>query len=516
MKKEVAPDSLAKHISSLADGIADFIHHNLLQHGRLPARSFYGESFSALLFGYSDGQYASSQDLLYDLYKKKDKDASNFHWEFNKYAWNSLYLMNDDAEAKKFALPLHFRNTPVTNWALLRSCTRYLAQTEVYVAYREALETLRHFQTKSGLICDEKNVRSFQYHCFSAVLVAEIYESSGESFFLDRFRHAANFIEQFVLRSGDTLYIGRGQEQSFGYGALLYLLATAFRHFKEPRYLVALKQSLVFLTGHRRNDGSFPLVMNDIEDGYPLSSSASNPYFPGWYAYNNYFDYLPFLGVFLRKTAETLGGVSTPKSHDILPKIDYRDNDFLICRRTRYEAVLARPGGGWKGGDGYWTNDLPFPYIVWKGERITPSYGGEQFGSTLYTSAGIPLPSIEQNERQKMFRDGRVWSFFLKNRLIFLSTKGVLVRHFHFLEDEIIVNDLLLGAGRLFHRYLFDLIHVIDDYTFVIRGGVIVKFSIPMKLEDSNEYYWGGLLQTLISCNPKRCCTVNICLGGNS
>lgn len=507
------PIALVGQINGLIEGISDYLHGILAQYGQFPARCFYGESFSALLLSRMGSNYTSSVEILRSCYREKDKEDYSFHWEFNKYAWCTLCRETGDEAAKEFALPLRFRNTPVTNWALLRSCTRYMAETDVGLASQEAMDVLQHYQSRAGLICDQRNVRSFQYHCFSAVLTAEIYTLGKDIFFLDRFRRAADFIERFVLRTGDTLYIGRGQEQSFGYGALACLLALAFRNFEEPRYLAALTRCLTFLKGHQRKDGSFPLVLNGIEEGYPSAASASDTRFPGWYAYNNYFDYLPFLGVFLRKAADALDGVAVSKSPVVLQERSYKDRNFHVSRTMRYEAVLSRPGGGWRGGDGYWTNDLPFPYVVCDGERVTPSYGGEQFGSSLYSPAGIPLPSIERCGRKRLLREGRVWSFFWGNRMIVFSRQGVLVRSFRFLEDEIVVKDRQLGAGKIFARYLFDQIRKLDDLTFEIRGGGLVVFSAPMNVEDSVEYYWGGPLQALVTSMSVTQCTVRLLLG---
>lgn len=513
MENRVSLGELAERINRLAEGIAQYIQSVLSLHGRLPARSFYGESFSALLLGYSGTQYAAAYAQLCNLYRVKDKTTPNFHWEFNKYAWCTLYRKTGDEEARAFALPLRFRGTPVTNWALLRSCTRYLAEIESKKAYHEAVSVLKHFQLRSGLICDERNVRSFQYHCFSAALVAEIYQFSGKTFFRDSFRRAADFIEKFVLRTGDSLYIGRGQQQLFGYGALCCLLATAYHNFREARYIAALERCLVFLQAYQRSDGSFPLVVNGNEVGYPRSAAASDNRFPGWYAYNNYFDYLPFAGVFFRKAAEAIGGASASETCAALHEADYRDHNFLIIRNKRYEAVLSRPGGGWKGGDGYWTNDLPFPYVTLSGNRITPSYGGEQFGSSLYSPAGVPLPAIVRKGQRRLFRDGRVWSFFLGNCLIVISMKGVLIRRFRFLQDQIIVDDIQLGLGNIFARYLFDQVRELDAQTYLIRGGAVVKFSVPMQFEESREHYWGGPLQAIVAKVSSRRCTVQLMLG---
>lgn len=505
--------SLAGRTRRLADGIALFLDQTLARHGVLPGRSFYGESFTALLLGLAGVSYAGAVARLGELYRGKDKEDPGFHWEFNKYAWCLLYRETGNEMAREFALPLRFMNTAVTNWILLRSCTRLLARTETAEATREAASVLRRFQSPSGLICDQPNVRSFQYHCFSAVMAAEIFALSGDPFFLDRFRRAAEFSERFVLRTGDALYVGRGQQQSFGYGALVCLLAVACQRFGASRHLASLSRSLSFLEGFRRPDGSFPLVLNGTEQGYPPASSASDPRYPGWYAYNNYFDYLPFLGVFLRKAADALEGVRALESPARPHDSRYRDPDFLVVRKARYEAVLARPGGGWKGGDGYWTNDLPFPYVVCDGMRVTPSYGGEQFGSALYTPAGVPLPAVLRRGRRRPLRDGRVWSFFVGDRLVFLSLRGALSRHFRFLEDQIIVEDRQLGAGRVFARYLFDGVRKLDDRTFAVRGGARVHFSLPMEIESSREFYWGGPLTALVASKSSVRCTVRLHLG---
>jgi hypothetical protein len=499
----------------MADGIAAYLGGILARQGRLPARSFYGESFSALLLGGMGAKYGDSVALLRQRYREMDKEAPNFHWEFNNYAWISLFQKTGDEVAKEFALPLRFRNTRATNWTLLRSCCRHLAASETGHADREARDVLRRFQLRSGLICDERSVRSFQYHCFSAVLCGELYDLGGDLLFNERFRRAAQFIERFVLRTGDTLYVGRGQEQSFGYGALACLLARACRALGEPQYFESLDRCLCLLEGHRRADGSFPLVLNRIEEGFPPSSAASDPRYPGWYAYNNYFDYLPFLGVFLRKAADALNGLCLPPgTSGRLQSRGYRDSDFRVFRSPEYEAVVARPGGGWRGGDGYWTNDLPLPYIVRGSVRLTPSYGGEQFGSKLYSAAGVPLPLIGHRGHWRPLRAGRIWSFFLGDRLVVLSTRGLLVRRFRFLESEVVIDDMQVGWRRVRSCYLFDEAQRIDDCTFKIRGGATVRASVPLELEETREFFWGGALRALVARKPALKCQIRIRLDG--
>ena len=511
-EEEVNPVLLGARLHGLADGIADYLDATVARHGEWPARSFYGESFAALLLGPMGPKYAASVERLRVLYQDKDKQAADFHWEFNNYAWYSLFRKTGDPVARSFVLPLRFRHTPVTNWTLLRSVTRFLVGQETEVAGREAVNVLERFQSGSGLICDDRSVRSFQYHCFSAVMTAELETLSGSSYLLDSFRRAADFIERFVLRTGDTLYLGRGQQQSFGYGALACLLALSFRRFREARYLGALARCLSFLDAYRRMDGSFPMVLNGCEQGFPAAGSVSDARFPGWYAYNNYFDYLPFLGVFLRKAACELDGLPGVGVKVPEPGAAYRDRDFRVVRKANYEAVVARPGGGWRGNDGFWTNDLPFPYVVRKGVRLTPSFGGEQYGSPLYTPAGVPLPGRYGKSGCDLMRGSRLWSFFWGKRLVVVSRAGLLIRRFRFLENEIVVEDFQWGFRKLSARYAFDQVKRVDDRTIMIRGGATVTFSEPMHVEDTQAHYWGGPLCLMRTASPSWRCVVRVCV----
>jgi hypothetical protein len=517
-----APDhtrNCAKRMRAIREGIAEYLDRVIRENQGFPGLSYYGESFSYWLLRLSDNRYAGSLSKLRELYAAKDQESPKFTWEFNKYAWVKVFNFTHDEEIRELAYPLRFRYTPATNWVLLRCCTQIMAGQDVAKALRDAKAILGARQSSSGLICDDSGVRSLQYHCFSAVLTAEIYLLCQDHELKQRFIRSAEFIRNFILRTGDTLYIGRGQQQSFGYGALIYLLALAGYLLKDPSFLDQLERCLSFLSRFQRQDGSFPLVMNTIEKTYPLTADPTDQRYPGWYAYNSYFDYLPFLGVMLSKAEQVLASIeaggeswSRVPSPGTVPPESYQDTDFLIVRRPSYEAVLAKPGGGWRGG-GLWTNDLPMPYLVHRGRRLTPSYGGEQYGPTMYDSEGIPLPLVQSGGESRSMRDGRLWSFWCGHTLIVFTLKALLIRRFDFGEEHIIIRDKLISPCRTYPYYLFEELQEIrDGHEFSAAHGTRVLSRDHLCIEPRKRHFWGGTLEALRSSQPSRFNTLTISL----
>jgi hypothetical protein len=508
-----------KRLQTVREGIAEYLDQVIKDNQGFPTRSFYGESFSYWLLR-TDGRYAESLNILKGIYTAKDQESPEFHWEFNKYAWVSMFSATKDFEIRKFAYPLRFKYTPSTNWILLRCCTQILADQGIPSALADAQDVLGARQSHSGLICDDSGVRSLQYHCFSAVLSAEISLLCHDSQLRGRFIRAAEFIGNFVLRTGDTLYIGRGQQQSFGYGALIYLLALACYLTKDLGYLDKLERCVSFLCRFQRQDGSFPLVLNHVENGYPIKADPADQRFPGWYAYNNYFDYLPFLGVMLSKAEQVLAEIDVPGG--LLSRVpakgevseeSYHDADFRIVRRPSYEAVLARPGGGWKGG-GLWTNDLPMPYVIHQGRRLTPSFGGEQYGQTIYNAAGIPLPLVQFGHTPVSLGKARIWSFWWGRTLMVFTLPAVLIRRFVFQDERITVTDRLISPFRTFPYYLFeDLRETGAGHEFVTSHGAKVFSHEHLRVETRKHYFWGGTLTAIRSSQPSGSNTIIISLG---
>jgi hypothetical protein len=443
---------LADRLGAVADGIAAYLADHLAQRDGFGMRSFYGEAFSLALLGKTARLNSALEDKLLDGYQRKDRGDPQYHWEFNHYGM---------LEAGRLALPLTFKHTPCTNWTLLRSNVRIRAGFDADPGRREAIAKLRRMQKPSGLILDDPGVKSFQYHCFSAAMIYEIHEKTGEDAFRDAFTRAVQFIRRFILPNGDALYVGRGQQQSFGYASLIYALS-AYVSLTGDR--VALGD-LARVVGHLAHsvgaDGSLPLVLEGAREPLPHPDAPHrDERYPGWYAYNNYFDYLPFAGVFLSKAADVLS--SAPGIDCVFSAQEsYRDADFVKVVRGETVAVISRPGG-------YWTNDLPVPYVYSGGRSRMPCYGGEQFGASVYSMHGIPLPALGRISMR-----WRVKSFFVGDALVVISPLGILVRRFIVSERRVEIRNTVLSPFRLRDRYLFlsDRPNVRSDHALVVAGA---------------------------------------------
>jgi hypothetical protein len=357
-----------------------------------------------------------------------------------------------------------FDEIKVANWTLLRSTCRLLKGgfLNVLRANFELMKVLLLFQ-KNGFIFDEKGYekgsKSFQYHCYSVSLLGEIFDKAKKEFIRKRFLQGVNYLIPFILPNGDTLYIGRGQEQIFGYGALIYALEYAHKITKTAIYKQKAKIVTSYLLKFQREDGSFPLVLRGGEEEYPGEIDTQDDRFLGWYRYNSYFDYLSFLGYYLIKTDQIsidLEVSNTPQEQAQKDGncLSYHDDEFLIYSNLLYTAVISRPGG-------YWANDMPLPYVCYKGESIFPCYGGEQRLQSIYTARGIPLPFGISKDRAWGWR--RVQLYRL--RKIYYSLKGT--SHFiHRLKKtnkyELVFRDLLkykltskgfLGKSRYINHF---------------------------------------------------------------
>lgn len=226
---------------------------------------------------------------------------------------------------------------------------------------------------RGWFICDRPRVRSATYHALCGALLVDIYRARGVRWAARAAARAAAAIAPLVLPNGDALYLGRGQQQILGYGALVYLLEAAARLTGRPEYANLAEQVFSYLLRFQRPDGSFPLV---LLEGEPPEPWEADPARPGWYSYNRYADYLPLLGCFLMQAARVeLGPVGAPRGAAGLRWL-------RLVRRERYTAVLSEPGG-------LPTNDLAFPYVCVDGESLFPCYGGE---ARRVKPEAMPLP----------------------------------------------------------------------------------------------------------------------------
>ncbi len=363
--------------------IARYLAERQRRDGTFPGPDNYGVAFSLWLWSHFGVEFARQLDRAWQRLKA---DPPKTHGEFNVYALLHCRERMGSRPVEALARRLRFGRRHSANWVLLRSVCR--AQQGPFVSPRrsraEARAVLLRY-ARHGLICDRAQVRSFAYHALCGALLADLWREFGAAWIGKAVVAAARFLAPFVLPNGDALYVGRGQEQVFGYGALLYLLEAGAQLTGDRTFEELAERVFQRLSRFQRRDGSFPLVLREGEEQEPWRPDASRP---GWYTYNRYGDYLPFLGCMLLKAADT-----ELARLDALEPLAQHPH-FLRHEDSRYTAVVAMPGGAS-------TNDLPFPYVCVDGESVFPCYGVE--GDDIAPQA-VPLP-------YGVLAGGRAYSF---------------------------------------------------------------------------------------------------------
>lgn len=270
-----------------------------------------------------------------DEYKEGDWA---YHWDFNNYALVRCFQLLKPklihSEIRKYRLAMEkWRENKhnAVNWILMRAFNTCFRGKELkklsdsFRYYRHIRYALKS-QLQDGCIDDErKKSRPIQYHVFSAALLHKNYVSTGNPDILKSFLRAVEYAVPFIDPAGDFNYLGRGQEQIFGYGALLYTLEAA-----KP-YLPAKRKALDdcaarcwdYLSTFRSDEGWFPLVLNDR----PNCRSYA------WYDYHHLSVYNAFLGVWL---AEAANLPSPDIAHEIDPPSRQRDVVLLASSSVAF------------------------------------------------------------------------------------------------------------------------------------------------------------------------------------
>lgn len=442
-------------------------------------RSFYGEAFSLALLARYDLLDQNLKEKIFNLIEQKDKNDPEYHWEFVNYALFDYRNRTRDTYFDKLLFPLRFKETSCMNWSLLRLASKAKAKLVKPEDILEIKKKLQNLQQDSGLILDDRGVRSFQYHAFSTCLLFELSKSCPDPFFDKAFKKAVEFIRHFILPNGETLHIGRGQHQSFGQGCLLALLAFAFTETKNTELLAEVELIHKYLLRFERSPGLFPLVMNQSSQDLPQKNNfMDDPAYAGWYPYNNHYDYLPFFAFYLHMASEFLTEATAIDWEEASRGLctSYQDKDFLLVSLTRYMALIARPGG-------YWSNEQSLPLIFYKKEVRTPCLGGECFQKSLYREDSLSLPFHPKYEKSLRWK---ALSFWLGNTLFVLSPLGFLKRSFHFSENAISLSEYFISpfAGWRHMRAFFPQTTRIDGKT--LRGSGFT-FKSSELLQDADE-----------------------------
>lgn len=413
--------SLSCELEKVSSGISHYLRKHLFENGRFSARTFYAEAFTLGLLSLRGELSSQLVHILQKCLEAKDQNSQEFHGEFLQYP---------QVEWKGYPL----KNHTVTNWILLKSLLLVRHQKG---GYEEAKRILAKRQTSYGLIKDDKDVRSLQYHCFSLALLYELWQETGDEDFQRRFNQGLGFIKKFILSDGSSLYIGRGQEQLFGYASLVYVLSVSGEYD-------LLERVFSFLMGFRRGDGSLPLVLRKNEAKDPFEPDLNSDQYLGWYGYNNYFDYLAFAGYFFQKSLNIFQEKFERNRGNVETKLD--ESVFRVVSKDLYQAVLASP-------EGPLANGLPMPLIVSRQHgRLTPCFGGEQVLPSLAKEIDVPMPYFPHFQKSLCKKS---ISWMNKDSLFTLSPLGYMKRSYQFAEDGARVHTSVVSPFKFVHQYLF-------------------------------------------------------------
>jgi len=434
-----------------ARAIAVYLAERQRPDGSFPGPDNYGTAFALWLWSYFGTDFSRSVERAWQRFKDAPPRS---HGEFNIYALLQCRDILGRAPIHALIRRLRPGARHSANWMLLRAACdfqngAFLPSLSARLEGRAAL--IRY--ARSGFIHDRSNVRSFGYHAFCGALLADIWRSRRLTWAGRAAMEAARFLSEFILPNGDALYVGRGQEQIFGYGALMYLLEAARLMTGDQRYRKLSDRVFVRLTEFQRRDGSLPLVLREGEEPEPWQPDARRP---GWYTYNCYADYLPFFACMLLKASDVdlapLDGMRPLPLHP----------DFQVIERERYTAVLSRPGGSP-------TNDLPFPYVCLQGTSIFPCYGRE--GDQIDPEA-VALPyGVLATGGSYGFRDHLHYRF-VEDGLIGESSDVRHIRRFEFRENVFECSDEIEFRRRMTFRsfvpanFLFRTLRAIDGTQF--------------------------------------------------
>ncbi len=245
--------------------------------------------------------------IEFHLSTSKDEycfDDWGYHWDFKNYAFLETFrLLKDDlSEEEKVhwirglkSLRENKKNS-LTNWVAMRAYSALLRYRlfkipfDMFKFWRRVL-VINKVRQSDGCYDDSPNQsRPIQYHVFTLALLHRIFSLHPESKTRENFLSGVNYFIRFIDPDGCFNYIGRGQEQIFGYAVGVYVLEAAKDLDEENTdiYQYNLDKIWNYLLGFQR-DEHFPIVLNNRRDEEKF----------GWYDYHYLTVYNAFLGVWI-------------------------------------------------------------------------------------------------------------------------------------------------------------------------------------------------------------------------
>lgn len=244
-----------------------------------------------------------------DFHLRTSKDEYRFehwgyHWDFKNYAFLETYgimkkyLSEEEMREWKEGLYNYRENkgNNLTNWMMMRAYSallRYNIFHNIFQLFRflGRMLLVRRAMLPDGCFDDFPHTsRPIQYHVFVLALLHRIYLLKPSSIIRNWFLKGVKYYIHFIDPDGCFNYLGRGQEQIFGYGIGLYVLeaAKSLDNKQATTYQDFADRMWKYLYQYKRNK-IFPLVLNNRNDSDQC----------GWYDYHHLTVYEAFLGVWL-------------------------------------------------------------------------------------------------------------------------------------------------------------------------------------------------------------------------
>lgn len=513
---ELVRSRTIEQTSALAHRIASYLGHQYDPVNGFNGHTHYGEAYVFALWSRTTGFQDRIPGLLRTIQLRKDKFGHSCAWEFFAHGLLNGRAEMHDSQIRQILGDGRPSGNKVTNYILLRALAAVRLKRNALCACMKAIwyclrvpnSGFRACWHSAGLLQDSCEDLSFQYHAVSMLFLFELYALTQFKFFKKRAVSAAEFCLCAMMPNGDYSYVGRGQEQSFGYGALIAGLAYAYIATGRMEFLSALNAALNFVLAKEIEPGCIPLVLNEISERLPEDhQNVTLPMNLGWYPYNNFLDYLPFIGYCCSLASEVLQKPIQGKANKSCGPVSrdgilFSDQQFVFAKYSDTKYGLCAPTRSW-------TSNLAFPYLCLRNESVFPCYGGEQHQASIYNTTALPLPLFAnvENEVETSFQDILFYHFQNKFSLIGKG-KGVFHRReFTFAQRGFdLLDTAKIGRANWSQRllcwnYLFFSVESKSEQEFVIKGWgrqrIRLRSSLDLKIVEGPLYCARGPLVAL-------------------
>lgn len=410
--------------------------------------------------------------LAIDFHLRTSPDAYRFgtwmyHWDFQNYAFLETYRLLRDVltptEKARWEQGLtHWRendNNSLTNWIAMRA---YSARLRYQLFHSSAdrlkcwwrLKRMQRARQADGCFDDFRNSsRPIQYHVFTLALLHRIWLLHRSATIRRQFLAGVNYFIPFIDPDGSFNYLGRGQEQIFGYGVAIYVLEAAknLDAANAPMYQRLLERLWRYLLQFQRA-GVFPLVLNSHDDRERC----------GWYDYHHFSVYNSFLGVWLALAHQVRSASAIAGKAEDIPKVGaafrfFKPTKNIIVSNREYVAVFSAGTPEYLSEPGITPVHLWFREVGWvfscPGGPTLDKYGKlhpvEHIEKNLLaplarqSGAAWLLPAYREGQILSATSRGAVLSFdyglfHLKRSVFFEDSRLIIEDKFQFVEQAVL------------------------------------------------------------------------------